>query len=106
MHELLWIDTGPLISLHRQLPRSGVEPVAATAAAQIRGQRETERAAHTTRIANTEAVAARAGPPFSVRHTLSHTISSKQHFYVVSLLYAFPKHDSLLAKQVLAGVQA
>lgn len=41
MHERLWIDTGPLISLHRQLPRSGVEPtpMAATAAAQIRGQR-------------------------------------------------------------------
>lgn len=41
MHERLWIDTGPLISLHRQLPRSGVEPtpMAATAAVQIRGQR-------------------------------------------------------------------
>lgn len=45
MHERLWIDTGPLISLHRQLPRSGVEPtpMASTAAAQIRGQRERER---------------------------------------------------------------
>lgn len=42
MHECLWIDTGPLISLHRQLPRSGVEPtpMAATAAAQITGQWE------------------------------------------------------------------
>lgn len=39
MHERLWIDTGPLISPHRQLLCSGVEPtpMAATAAAQITG---------------------------------------------------------------------
>lgn len=41
MHESLWIDTGPLISLHRQVLCSGTEPtpVAATAVTQIRGQR-------------------------------------------------------------------
>ena len=50
MHERLWIDTGPLISLHRQLPRSGVEPtpIPATAAAQIRGQEEAEPSHRTT----------------------------------------------------------
>lgn len=51
MHERLWIDTGPLISLHRQLPHSGVEPtpMAATAATQIRGQEEGEQSAQATR---------------------------------------------------------
>lgn len=61
MHERLWIDTGPLISPHRQLPRSGVEPtpVAATTAAQIRGQREGERSVRATRVTSAGIVAPR-----------------------------------------------
>lgn len=77
MHERLWIDTGPLISLHRQLPRSGVEPtpMAATAAAQIRGQREGERSARATR--------ATTRGPWPLRWAWKNPpISSQQHFYV------------------------
>lgn len=95
MHERLWIDTGPLISLHRQLPRSGVEPtpMAATAAAQFRGQRE-----RATRVTHT----------WSVEKKKKYCqISSKQHCYVdcVCSLCFFQTLKTVLAKPVLTRVE-